>query len=355
MKTLWQMIFMAPEDGAGVGVADAGVAPAGGSGAGAGTGAGAGSGAGAGAGDAGAGAGTGGTGAGTGDAAAGGDPAGDKGYWPDDWRDALVKDLPAEQKPKAQEFVKTRPSLNDIFRSALSADSKIQELSQNRVKLLTGKDDKPEEVAAYRKAFGIPDAPDKYAIPVTQPGVEPTAEETALWGAALPILHDANLGQKQLDAVGKALAVTTRIQHDAKMAIARKAGEAAQEDLRVEWGREYKANVESTNQFFVDEMRPFMRAQDGDLNQLLSRRFDDGTALGECVPFVRWLNHMRGELQGDGPPVVGQGSDGVDLDKQIDDITSLAHVDPQKYKSMQGKLTALVEAKSKRDSRKPRR
>ena len=69
----------------------------------------------------------------------------------DNWREDIIKNLPEEQHDKARNYLKTRNSPYDIVRGAMSADQKITELTRDRVKIPTGENDDPKDVAAYRK------------------------------------------------------------------------------------------------------------------------------------------------------------------------------------------------------------
>ena len=99
----------------------------------------------------------------------------------DELRSKLINGLPKEAHERAGKYLKTRSSITDLFKAGLGADSKISELTaaQKGMIKVPGKDAKPEEVAAYRKAMGVPEAPDKYAV-YRPEGFEPTDADTEI-------------------------------------------------------------------------------------------------------------------------------------------------------------------------------
>src|SRR5580765_7475618 len=87
------------------------------------------------------------------ESAAGGET---KGYWPADWRKNIAGD---DEKELAQASRYASPA--DIWKKARALE---QRLSSGELRPVLTKDAKPEEITAYRKAHGIPEAPDKYDL-----------------------------------------------------------------------------------------------------------------------------------------------------------------------------------------------
>lgn len=258
-----------------------------------------------------------------------------KGNMPDysltaEMRQFLLGKLGPDAKAKAEKWLGTRSSITDLFNGAYNADAKIQELAQGRVKVPTGKDDKPEDVQAFRKAFGVPEAPDKYDIWRPEGSGEMSGADKEMWGEFLKDAHANNIGQKQVDTVAKAF---YRVQETAQREMANRAkaaAEKAQEDLRVEYGRDYKPNVELANRF-LSETFPGLRDADG--GNILDKRFADGTALGEHPGFVKSIIKLAKEAADDGAIVIGETTEGVDVDKRLNELMDLMRTDRTKYAS----------------------
>jgi hypothetical protein len=264
-----------------------------------------------------------------------GKPIEAKGNMPDysltaEMRQFLLGGLGTDAKAKAEKWLGTRSSISDLFKGAYNADAKIQELAQGRVKVPTGKDDKPEDVQAFRKAFGVPEAADKYAIWRPDGAGDMSDTDKEMWGEVLKDAHANNVGQKQVDLFAKA---HYRVQETAQREIinrAKAAAEKSQEDLRVEYGRDYNPNVELANRF-LSETFPELRDANG--GNILDKRFADGTALGEHTGFVKGIIKLAKEAADDGAIVIGESTEGIDVDKRLNELMGLMSTDRAKYAS----------------------
>ena len=251
--------------------------------------------------------------------------------FPDNWKDLLLSGLPEDQRTivaKSKRLDRASSPI-DLVRTIVAQDSRIGELS-NRVKLPTGKDDDAKEVAAFRKAFGIPEAADKYALPKTADGKEMTEAERSAWEQFLPDLHAANISQRQLDAIAKVDAIRTQQAMKARQEAVAKAAEAAQEDLRVEWGRDYKANINLANRFLSEHMKGFVKDGEG---AILDKRFSDGTALGEHPAFVKMVVALAKQMSDDGALELGETTEGFDPETKLAEMMKVRTTDRAKYNS----------------------
>ncbi|GAT35614.1 hypothetical protein TSACC_3685 [Terrimicrobium sacchariphilum] len=103
-----------------------------------------------------------------------------------------------------------------------------------------GKDAKPEEVAAYRKAAGIPEAPDKYNVKPEQlpEGFTWPADE-----ALKPVLEAAHRHNVSEAALRDIIGANMSLQQTATEAVAKAQLEEGTKYLREQWGGEYDANI----------------------------------------------------------------------------------------------------------------
>jgi hypothetical protein len=269
----------------------------------------------------------------------------EKGF-PDDWKTRLLAGFDGEVKTKAEKYLGTRASLPDILRAALSADSRISDATKGRVKVPTGKDDPKEVVEAWNKVIGRPETADKFAV-YTPEGVELDPGEKEVVDEFLKDMHLAGAGQKQVDAGLKAYYRVKATAERAVEARAAQAAEAAQEALRVEYGRDYKANVELANRFLQEELGKYMKADE--VTELMGKRFADGTAFGEYPGLVKMFVAQAKEWAGDGAMIVADvGSGGLgDIETKIKAIEALRLTDMKEYQRREPELDTLLAAQAR--------
>lgn len=268
-----------------------------------------------------------------------------------DWREKFAAPLPDDQKPKALNWLKTRASPYEVVRSGMSADAKISELMRERVKLPNGKDDDPKDLAAYRKARGVPEDPDKYDVPVPEEFQLSELDEE-FKGEFLKDAHQRHWGQHDVDFAVKSFFALERLKQAGMAQAAIRQSQAAQDDLRVEYGKEYRANIELANRMFQEGLSEYGMTDPDERREFLSKRFADGTAIGEHPAFVKMMVKLAGERADDGALVMGETSDGGDIDGRVNKIMGLMHTDPKEYARMQPELQKLIAAQNRRDGKR---
>lgn len=265
----------------------------------------------------------------------------------DEMRTKLLGALPEDARDRGAKWLKTRSSFADLLKAGLGADSKISDLSaalKGSVKPLA-KDAKPEDVAAYRKAFGVPDAADKYAV-YRPDGFEPTDSDTDAEKLYLEAMHAVHAPQAVVDAGLRAhyavVAQTTRAQGER----AAKAGEAAQEDLRAEYGRDYKANVTLADRWLAEHLGADMGE---DWKGLMGMRFADGTALGEKPGFVKAIVRLAKASSDEGSLLMpGDMQDGTDVTAELSKMKKKMGTPEYNTKEFQDRLDRLIAIDIKR-------
>ena len=242
-----------------------------------------------GAGDGGAdGAGAGDGGADGGDGAAGGDEGGDgagdggagesaEGYWPDDWREKYIeqykgkdgKPLEGEAKEKMLNRLGRYTSPQAAFDALINAQNKI---SEGLYKMDLPENATEEELTAYREANGIPEKPEGYDLTLDD-GQVIGDEDKPIVDAFLKTAHESNMKPDQVKG-----ALNWYYQHQEEIAT-RVAADDDQykkdsvDDLRQEWGTDYRINVNAAEQFLA--------GLPGGLGKMLAGgRLADGTPIG---------------------------------------------------------------------------
>ena len=152
-----------------------------------------------------------------------------------DWRAAITD-------AEAKKFAESSTDVNHLARRA--ADMRKQ-LSSAIIK--PGKDATPEQVAAFQKAMGVPEAPDKYEFPELAEGEELTDAVKAsreAWGKRFHELGVPNETAKALmDAVRQEAAQKLASDIAADKAFAKEQMDA----LEAEWGTDTAKNREYVN------------------------------------------------------------------------------------------------------------
>lgn len=159
------------------------------------------------------------------------------------WRAAL----PDEYKDHAD--VKTYQKPGDFVKSALEikADRDALKTRLEGAIFKPGADAKPEDVAAYQKALGVPDDPKEYEFPPVE-GVEHD-EQMMEW--ARNTFKTANLSKEQAATISQAWDGFMGEMAKAQSEAAEAGVKAATEALQKEWtGDTYNTNIEITKRGF---------------------------------------------------------------------------------------------------------
>lgn len=274
--------------------------------------------------------------------------------WGENWRDTSVQGLGIQdekERKAVQDWLAKRGSPFDVIRGAYNADKKISEITRDRVKIPTGKNDDPKEVAAYRKAMGIPEKPEDYKIEYGE-GIDPESIDKELEAEVRKGAIEVGASQKQVEFFSRmhwAIRQREQAAESGKIAIAK---EKAIDELRTEFGKEYKPTVELINRMFATELAEAGLESQEERTEFLSKRFADGMAIGEHPAFVKMMAKIARERADDGAfDVSDTGEGGEDLDSKIDKIVALSQSDPKEYARMQPELKRLIAVQNRRKSK----
>lgn len=209
--------------------------------------------------------------------------------WPSDWRE---KAAGGDAKKLARLTRYASPqALADAF---IAAQNRIN--SGDLKAGHPGENAKPEDLAAWREANGIPVTPDKYDLGREIPETSKAAIDKVLAAA-----HASNQSGAQIKATLDAyfesveVARTERTQNDAK------AMESAQDSLAADWGQDYRRNI-ALVRGFLDSAPPEVK------DRLVAGRLADGTPIGSDPHVLNWLLGMALERNPTGTIVPGAGA-----------------------------------------------
>lgn len=258
--------------------------------------------------------------------------------WPEDWRAKFAGD-----DEKALKKLERYKSPKDIFAAYRALESKM---SSGEVKQVLGKDATPEQIAEYRKANGIPEKADGYLESLPN-GLVIGEDDKPLVQSFLDKVHGKNASP---EIVSEALAWYYDAQEQmsaAQVEADKKAQAAAADELRAEWGNEYRANFNSAMNFLET-------APEGVKEEILKGRGASGVALGDNPAVLKWLVHLANEANPAGfiAPASGQSQLGG-IEEQIAEIQQLMRDDPKKYYAgdYNKKYEKLIAAREKMNSR----
>lgn len=209
------------------------------------------------------------------------------GDWPADWRQKYSTD-PKILK-RLERYASPKAALDALF----AAQAKI---SSGGLKSALKPDATPEELAAWREENGIPATPADYEIELGDGMVFGEADKPVL-DEFLAVAHEANLHPSQ---VNKALNWFMRRRESElteQEARDRENQFRAIEELRAEYGPEYKVNIKLALEVIPENIR----------DVFLGGRLADGTKIGDNPDVIRWLSGMARELNPIASVVPGSG------------------------------------------------
>lgn len=214
-----------------------------------------------------------------------------KGAWPDDWVTRVAK---GDEK-RANDFKKFQSpeALADAY-VALRA-----RMDSGQVKTALAKDAKPEEIAAWRKDNGIPEAPEKYDLG----GFKVPESDKGVIDAFLKSAHGANMTSAQAKTAVEAYyaqreqALSDRATKDVEQQ------QQALDVLNQEWGGNYRRNINILTGTVLSKFPEAVRAQ------IQNARLPDGTALFNNPDVVKGMLALGLELNPAGVVVPAEGGD----------------------------------------------
>ena len=260
--------------------------------------------------------------------------------WRDDWREELAggdkKELKRLQRYK---------SMKDFHQASRAS---AQKLSEGPGKIGLASDASDEEVAAYRKDNGIPEKPDGYLENLPN-GLVIGEDDKPLVNSFLERAHGKNA-----DPVVVADTLDWYYDQQEEQVAEQSQSDKAYraegvEELRGEWGAEYKGNLNSALSFL--DMAP---QGDGDVSfkdNLLGARMADGTLLGDNPGALRWLAKLADDANPAGFVSPGAGMSQIDsVNDEIASIEKTMRTDRNAYDKdpkMQDRYLKLLGAQEK--------
>ncbi len=293
-------------------------------------------------GDGGAGAGGAGAGAGAGDGAAGGAGAAGSGAaagtWPADWRENLAKGADGKPDEKVLDRLKRFSDPSGIWQSFRNLEAKQ---SSGELVPKLSKDATPEQIAAYRQANGIPEAPDKYEIKLRE-GLVIGEEDKPVIEEFAKRLHGKNVSNEVMSGFVEAYYDILETQAQKATEEAGKRKQATEDALRKEWGEEFRPN-QTRIQNLIEANLPVDSPLKAKLQRTIERDPD----------FAKMMDALARQIM----PVTtllpqGQGGLAASVDTEIAEIEKLMRTDRNAYNKDVKKQERYQELLAFRDRQK---
>jgi len=238
--------------------------------------------------------------------------------WPEDWRSKL-----AGEDEKALKALERYQSPEAVSKALLAAQSKIRSGELQSAELPENATD--EEKAAWREERGIPADPKGYELKsvfdVDYDDMDDAGKATI--DAFKGVFHETNVDNA---TAGKIMDVANQVvqqQLEQEATQDAELRDAVEDDLRAEWGAEYRGNIELNRQFLEGKFGD-------DWEQVFSARQPNGQRLSENPVFSRFVNEMA-RKDGGTALVTGESVAGKNVAARIAEIEDIMKTDYSSY------------------------
>jgi hypothetical protein len=260
-------------------------------------------------------------------------PAQPAGYWPDDWRAKAAK---GDEKLIAR--FSRYGSPEDALTALIHAQNRI---TAGELKPVLGKDATAEQVAEWRLANGIPEAPDKYDVADLGNGLKVPDADKPLVDRILAAAHASNQTPDQVKASLRAFYEVRDIVDQHTSNKDKQNETAGTEALRQEWGSEYRIHSN-----LIENMLASSTA--GDLReQLQNARLPDGTLFKHSPDVQKFLLNIALVQNPLGTVVPNSGNPAHGIREELDRIKKTMRENRVAYNkdtAMQDRFRTLTSA-----------
>lgn len=256
------------------------------------------------------------------------------GYWPADWRQTVSK-ADAKVLSRLERYASPEAAMQAL----IEAQNRI---SKGELKPVLGKSATPEQVAEWRSAHGIPEAPDKYSF---DKDVKVDHIDKEVLGTVLKAAHESNQTPDQVQATMKAWNQIEQMAAEKRAEADLKVQKEAEDSLRAEWGGEYRRNINLIHGLLDGSASPDLK------ESLLNGRLADGTPIGSSPAALKMLASLA--LIQNPAGVVVPGSEGnlmQGVEDELGKIEKMMRENRHAYnkdEKVQARYRELLEAREK--------
>lgn len=277
--------------------------------------------------------------------------------WTEDWREKMAEVASAgDQKAYAKELKRLEKFATpaDVFTAYRAIENTWS--SRNFVKL-PGKDAKPEEIAEYNKAMGVPDTPEDYLKNIQlpdgmvlgdwdMPAAKSFAEVAHKVGAP-PSVVAATIGWYLKTQEEQAAALDESDDSFKR---------TAEQALKNEYGNGYRRYMNNISTLFsAAPGGADINNENSVYARLLGGRTADGKIIGDDPDVTRFLVNLANNLNPAGTVVEDADPSGKSIDTEIAEIEKVMRTDRRKYdKELAPRYQELIAARDKIRANKSR-
>lgn len=214
-----------------------------------------------------------------------------KATWPDDWREQYAKDDEKTLK-RLQRYASPQAALDAM----IAAQDKIR---SGVLKSALPENATPEQLKMWREENGIPESPEQYDTGLPD-GQTINEHDKALVDGFLKASHDSNMSPAQVKQSLAWYFTEQQRQIDAMAERDAQAKRSAEDELRGEWGDEYRQNTNLINGLLDT-------APVGVRENFMGARLADGSILENNPQVLRYLIGLAREINPVATVVPGAG------------------------------------------------
>lgn len=266
---------------------------------------------------------------------------------PRDW--ATIREAFAKKDEKIAKRLSRYSSIESALDALVAAQNKIASGTIKSAPL--PEKATPEQLAEWREQNGIPATPEGYEIEIPAE-LELTDDGKKFTTDFLSAVHEANIPPAAAKQLFGKIFEQQQAAEEARIEREDANRQVAEEELRAEWGQEYRLNSNLINGLLET-------APAGVKDELFGGRLADGTPIAHSVQIMRWLASLAREVNpvstvvpssGENPDVV-ISNELASIEKLMGDHDSEYWKGP-KSKQLQDRYEKLVDARQKYAKRK---
>lgn len=271
-------------------------------------------------------------------------------YWPKDWREKAAEHMAAGDKKVYDRELRRLQRVTDptgLYGMYRELEGKF---TGGGLLKVPGKDAKPEDVAEFHKALGVPEKPEDYFKSIQ-------LENGAVIGEADKPIADAFAAA--VHKAGATPAVVTQamnwyFKHQEEQAAALDEADdsfrrEAEQALKEEYGPAFKRSINGIAAVFATAPGGADIKNEGSLySRLMGGRTADGKIIGNDPDMVRFLVGIAREINPAATVVEDGDQSGMSIDAEIEKIEGIMRTNRREYdKKYADRYRQLLEAREK--------
>lgn len=256
-----------------------------------------------------------------------------KSEWPEDWRERMAEHLSAgDEKLYKKELKRLERIANPLVLGGSWRELETR-FSEGGLIKVPGKNAKPEEVAAYHKAIGVPEKPDEYFKDLKlDNGAVIGDDDKPFWDGFAQAVHAAGAPPAVVQATAnwyyKMQEEQAAAQDEADDAYRRQSEKTLKEEL----GSAFKRQINAVGTLFASAPGGSdIKNEKSLFARLMGGRTADGQVIGNDPDMLRFLISTINEINPAATVVEDGNQSGMTLEAEIEKIEKIMKTDRREY------------------------